>query len=160
MATDILNDMFLRSTRLDDSQDPWLDSVVRRELAELAVSVPQWGDTGCSLANIGEFLVRSTTVLSHLANCVVYGEHIDTYTSRKIQEIEEETDFSELTFLEYLDDKHQSLKCVPHACIQYCKSLTDLPKIHRCSFTSHCRANRSLLESKHKATPRLTLANS
>jgi hypothetical protein len=139
--------MLLHSTRLDDSPDPWLDSIVRRELAELAVSIPQWGDTGCTLANIGEFLVRSTTLLSQLANCIVYGEHINIYTSRKIQENEDANDFSELTFLDYLEDKHQSLKYTSHA-----NAMGDLSLNHTRSIASKLQATAEHADQSWRAS--------
>ena len=112
MASDLLSDVFLTSTRLYDSHDPWLDSIIRRELTELKTSMPLWSDTGCTLAELGEFLLRATTLLSRLANCVVYGELINTYTEGKIQENEAKNDFSDLAFIDYLEDKHKSLKSV------------------------------------------------
>ena len=74
------------------------------------MSVPLWGDVGCTLAEIGDFLVRATCILSKLAEHVVYGEHIKIYTEMKIQESENDNDFSELNFFDYLEDKHKALK--------------------------------------------------
>ncbi|KAE9378262.1 hypothetical protein N431DRAFT_435425 [Stipitochalara longipes BDJ] len=112
MSTDILNELFVSATKFNDSRDPCLNAIIRPALAELALSIPLWDDVGCTLAEIGDFLVRATSILSKLAEHVVYGEHIRIYTEMKIQESENDNDFSELNFLDYLEDKHKALKSI------------------------------------------------
>ena len=93
-----------------ESPNQWLDGIIKEKLAEIIRLVPQLPDQSCLLADMGEYLVRSTWMLSRLADSVVYGQHVDIYTRSKITEMEREHDFSELGTLDYLDEKHSSLK--------------------------------------------------
>jgi hypothetical protein len=87
-----------------------LDGIIKKKLAEIIRLIPPWPDRGCLLADMGEYLVRSAWMLSRLAYSVVYGQYVDVYTRSKIAEMEREHDFSELDALDYLDEKHSSLK--------------------------------------------------
>lgn len=114
MSTDQLTELFGSAARLQDSQDAWLREIIRIQVEEATrtTSAPEWPVSECLLVGLGEFLVQASTVLSRLADGVVYGQHIDIYTDRRIQEMEEDHDFSELNFLDYMNEKHSSLKCV------------------------------------------------
>lgn len=115
MSVDNLTDLFSSATKLVhvEKGDLCLDEIIRKKLAEVASSIPEWRGSGCLLADIGDFLVRASIIFSGLADAVVHGQHIDTHTELKIQEMEEDHDFSELSYLDYLNAKHLALKCVP-----------------------------------------------
>lgn len=79
-------------------------------MAEIVASTPVSPDSGCLLNDMGDFLVRASAALARLAEGVVHGPHIDVYIEKRIKEMEEQHDFSELGTLDYIDEKHSSLK--------------------------------------------------
>jgi hypothetical protein len=105
MSAEILTQLFLGET-----QNTWLDEILRQQVAEVAASEPALTPSGCLLTDMGDFLVRATNILSRLANGVVHGQHIKIYTKEKVREMREDHDLSELSSLEYMDKKHTSLK--------------------------------------------------
>jgi hypothetical protein len=88
----------------------WLDDIVSAKIAEIAASAPVSPDSGCLLNDIGNFLVQASASLARLAEGVVHGPHIDVYVEKRIKEMDQEHDFSELGALDHIDDKHSSLK--------------------------------------------------
>jgi hypothetical protein len=107
MSAEILAQLFLGET-----QNPRLDEILRQQVAEATASEPGLAPSGCLLTDMGNFLLRATNILSGLANGIVYGQHIHTYTKEKVREMKEDHDFSELNPLEYMEEKHASLKFV------------------------------------------------
>ncbi len=90
--------------------------IVQEKLSTVRVPLPEWQDSGCLLADMGDYLLRSTHHLSQLAAGVVNGPHVDTYITQRVEGIEQENDFSDLVTLEYLEQKHNSLRsveCIP-----------------------------------------------
>lgn len=59
---------------------------------------------------MGDFLVQASAALARLAESVLHGPHIDIYMKKKMKEMGQEHDFSELNTLDYIHDKHSSLK--------------------------------------------------
>ena len=88
----------------------WLDEIVSAKIAEIATNASVSPDSGCLLSDMGDFLVRASASLARLAEGVVHGPHIDVYVEKRIKEMEQEHDFSELGALDYIDEKHSSLK--------------------------------------------------
>ena|ERR1700733_1797924 len=107
MSAEILTQMFLGET-----QNPRLDEILWQKIAEAIASQPGLTPSGCLLTDMGNFLLRATSILSGLAKGMVSGQHIRTYTKEKVQEMREDHDFSELEALEYMDEKHKFLKFV------------------------------------------------
>ena len=105
MSAEILTQLFLGET-----QNTWLDEIVRQQVADAAASEPALNPSGCLFTDMGEFLVRATNVLSRVAHGVVHGQHIDIYTEKKVREMREDDDLSDLNSLEYMNEKHTSLK--------------------------------------------------
>lgn len=103
MSAEILTQLFLGET-----QNPWLDEILRRQMAEAATSEPALNPSGCLFTDMGEFLVRATNILSRVANGVVRDQHITTYVKEKAWEMREDHDFS--SSLESMDKKHASLE--------------------------------------------------
>jgi len=95
-----------------DISSEWVKNIVEEKLATIRIPLPEWQDSGCLLADMGQFLLRSTHHLSQLANSVANGHHVDIYIKQKVEDIEQESDFSDLETLDYLDQKHNSLKSV------------------------------------------------
>lgn len=90
----------------------WLDEIVSAKIAEIATNASVSPDSGCLLSDMGDFLVRASASLARLAEGVVHGPHIDVYVEKRIKEMEQEHDFSELGALDYIDEKHSSLKAI------------------------------------------------
>lgn len=88
----------------------WLDEIVTAKISEIASNAPISPDSGCLLDDMGDFLVRASAALARLADGVVHGPHIDVYIEKQIKEMEQRDDFSELGPLDYMDEKHSSLK--------------------------------------------------
>jgi hypothetical protein len=103
MSAEILMQLFLGET-----QNPWLDEILRRQMAEAAASEPTLNPSGCLFTDMGEFLVRATNILSRVANGVVRDQRITTYVEGKAREMREDHDFS--SSLESMEKTHTSLK--------------------------------------------------
>ncbi|KLJ13167.1 hypothetical protein EMPG_11889 [Blastomyces silverae] len=84
--------------------------LVEDRRGQLSCVAADWPDSRCLLADIGEYLVRSAVILSHLAKDLADGHHIKTYATQTINDMKEATDFSDLDPLDYFDSKHSSLK--------------------------------------------------
>jgi len=92
------------------SEASWLDSIIAAELTNAQHNAQEWRTTSCLLQDIGNFLARTTTILSKVADHVVNGEEIHRYAAGRVREMDDETDMSELDPLDYLQSKHTSLK--------------------------------------------------
>ncbi|KAG5296979.1 hypothetical protein I7I48_05958 [Histoplasma ohiense] len=84
--------------------------LVEERRAQLSLVAADWPDSPCLLADIGEYLVRSAVILSHLAKDLADGQHIKVYATQTINDMKNDTDFSDLDPLDYFDSKHSSLK--------------------------------------------------
>jgi hypothetical protein len=128
MSAEILAQLFLGET-----QNPRLDEILRQYVAEATASEPGLTPSGCLLTDMGNFLLRATNILSGLANGIVYGQHIRTYTREKAREMSEDHDSLELNLLVYMDEKYTSLKFVtadrPLSCSVLTSSLDLLPRV-------------------------------
>jgi hypothetical protein len=115
MSTMILEELFTRAASLDDDQrriDQSLETILRAELTRSISSVSGWEDTACTLAQIGEFVVRATIMLSQLTNRLVDGDHVHKYTQDRMRDMNNEHELSDMTFMYYMSDKLASLKLV------------------------------------------------
>jgi len=111
MSRDASLDLLLRAARShDEPSDHWLHDIVDKELASIATTLPEWHNTQCLLQDLGNFLTRTTTLLSRLAERVVSGQELHQYVENRIKEIDHENDFSDLGGLSYMNEKHASLK--------------------------------------------------
>ncbi|KAF2663147.1 hypothetical protein BT63DRAFT_461525 [Microthyrium microscopicum] len=110
MSKDPSLDLLLRAARShDEPTDLCLHDILEQELVSIATSLPEWQNTQCLLQDLGNFLTRTSTLLSTLAERVVHGQDIHRYAESKIKEMNEENDFSDLGDLEYMQEKHLSL---------------------------------------------------
>ena len=67
-------------------------------------------DDVCLMSDLGEFLIHALEILGRFATDSIYGEDVTVYTQHRLQQLEEEGDFSDLGVADYLDDKHAALK--------------------------------------------------
>lgn len=93
-----------------DEDSSWLEQLVQREvevvLANEQLTAKRSGDR---LVDIGEFLLRATSLLSSVVDGVTRGRHIEAYTKSKIEQMKSENDLSELNPLYDMDEKHRLL---------------------------------------------------
>ena len=95
-----------------DGQNTWLRELVEKEI-EARNSDPIVGDlqnSGCLFEDIGSLLIRASSLLSDVAVALAEGQHTKDYTNLRIEQIEQENDFSDLGSLNYLEAKHLSLR--------------------------------------------------
>ena len=67
-------------------------------------------DDVCLIADVGGFIIHALEILGHFATEVVYGEDIILYTRGRLEQLEEQTDLSDLAVADCLDDKLSALK--------------------------------------------------
>ena len=67
-------------------------------------------DDVCLMADLGEFIIHALEILGRFATDSIYGEDVILYTQHRLQQLEEQGDFSDLGVADYLDDKHAALK--------------------------------------------------
>lgn len=84
-----------------------------QKVSELATIPREPSDPGCLFGDMSGFLVQAIAALSHLADGLIDGEHMDAYLNHKLNDMEQEHGFSELTILDTLNDKRLSLKWEP-----------------------------------------------
>ena len=94
----------------NDGHPQWVAEIISKEINALSANIPEWQQTPCLLQDLGDFLTRTTTLLSQLAEKVVNGDEVMEYANNRIREMEEEQDLSELRQLDYMNDKHHTLK--------------------------------------------------
>ena len=110
MPSDPSLKILLDATRQHENEDSWLDQIVEKELVAITATLPEWHTTSCLLHDLGNFLARTTTLLSRLSERVVNGQELVLYAESRIQEMEADTGFSELDSLNYMNEKLASLK--------------------------------------------------
>jgi hypothetical protein len=95
----------------------WLDEIARQKTAEFAAKAQVSPDSGCLLNDMGDFLVQTSAALAQLADGVVNGHHIDIYIEKRVNEMDQQHELSDMSTLDSLDEKHSLLKCVsPSPC--------------------------------------------
>jgi hypothetical protein len=91
----------------------WLHDLVRDQLSAIVDLVPPTAaDSRCLFADIGDYIIRCSSILSQLAGSLINGPHIKIYVKTIMDGMEEDTGFSELHLIEYMNSKHMSLQCV------------------------------------------------
>ena len=96
-----------------DGRNMWLRELVEKEI-EARNDYHGFDDlqtSGCLLEDMGELFVKTSSLLSDVATSLAEGQHIKDYSNLRIDQIEQENDFSELGLLDYLETKHSSLRC-------------------------------------------------
>lgn len=95
-----------------DRQHTWLRELVEKEIEALSehLGIDDAHISGCLLEDIGVLLLETLSILSEVAVSLAEGQHIKDYSNVRIEQMEKENDFSELSILEYLDAKHSSLR--------------------------------------------------
>jgi len=120
MASDPSLDLLLKAARHDETNgSEWqrdsihknfLPELIQHELLEIHSSMPDWDITSCLLHDLGNFLARTSTILSKLALNIVDGEEVRRYAENRIKEMEDDDDLSEFGRLFYMQEKHTQLK--------------------------------------------------
>ena len=95
-----------------NGQNTWLRELVEREIEARSehLGVDDLQVSGCLLEDMGVLLVKTSSLLSDVALSLAEGQHIKDYSNLRIEQIEQENDFSELSLLDYLEAKHSSLR--------------------------------------------------
>ena len=95
-----------------DVQNTWLRELVEKEIEARSEHLGFDGlqISGCLLEDIGVLLVKTSSLLSEVAVSLAEGQHIKDYSDLRIEQIERENDFSEFSRLDYLEEKHSSLR--------------------------------------------------
>ena len=95
-----------------NGQNTWLRELVEKEIEArnnyLGFDYVQ--NSGCLFEDIGGLLIKTSSLLSDVAVSLAEGQHITDYSNLRIEQIEQDNDFSELGLLEYLEVKHSSLR--------------------------------------------------
>ena len=104
-------------TLLDSALPPYGQNTRLRELVEKEIEArndymgfDDLQNSGCLLEDIGGLLIKTSSLLSDVAVSLADGQHIKDYSNLRIEQIEQENDFSELGLLDYLEAKHSSLR--------------------------------------------------
>lgn len=92
----------------------WPDAIIRKELVEINMLLHEFRSTGCLLTDLGEYLCRATETTAQLAQRVANGNHIHTFAQLSVNQIEKQTDLSELDSLDAIAAKHLTLKLSHH----------------------------------------------
>lgn len=102
----------LTSALPPDGRNTWLRQLVEKEIEARSehLGVDDLQISGCLLEDMGVLLVKTSSLLSEVAVSLAEGQHIKDYTNLRIEQIEQENDFSELGILDYLEAKHSSLR--------------------------------------------------
>jgi hypothetical protein len=110
MSAELFSQLLLGDAVNYRGNNTWLETIVKKELAQILANQPPLPDSGCLLADIGNFLVQAIATLSQLSRSVVTGEHVDIFVKSRIEEMENQDGFSNLMPMDYMHDKHNSLK--------------------------------------------------
>ena len=100
-----LEEFYTAAASLESNQrkiDESIENIVRQELSK--------DEATCMLALIGDFVVRATKSLSRLTDALVVGEHINGNSNDRMEEMVEDDGFSDMTYVEYMEDKHAILR--------------------------------------------------
>jgi hypothetical protein len=92
------------------SNDAWLSMIIRKEMAEINMLLPETQPSDCLLTQMGEYLCRATSVIAQLAQRITHGNHIDTYAQLNVNQMERQTGLSELGRIDIMTAKHTTLK--------------------------------------------------
>lgn len=90
--------------------DSWLSMIVHKELMEINMLVPKFQPSDCLLTDMGEYLCRATDVVARLAHRLANGNHIHTYAQLNVQQMNNQSDLSELGQLDRMTARHSKLK--------------------------------------------------
>ncbi|KAL8791322.1 MAG: hypothetical protein Q9195_005941 [Heterodermia aff. obscurata] len=103
---------FLDSALPPNGQNTWLRELVEKEIEARNdyLGFDDLQNSGCLLEDIGTLLIKTSSLLSDLAVSLAEGQHIKDYSNLRIEQIEQQNDFSELGLLDYLETKHISLR--------------------------------------------------
>lgn len=95
---------------------PELGDIVRREVESLLrsrdVANPSLGPADCLFATIEAYISLVLCLLPRLADRLAKGSLITDYINTQMAEVEDETDFSDLTPITLLCEKERALRCV------------------------------------------------
>lgn len=92
------------------SKDSWLSMIVRKELVEINMLLPDFQPSDCLLTDMGEYLCRATDIVAQLAHRMTNGNHIHTYAQLNVNQMDKQTKLSELGLLDGMTAKHSTLK--------------------------------------------------
>lgn len=88
-----------------------LENLTATHLAEIVAALPQPEvNTGCILADIGNYLIRSMTMLSQLSIILANGHHVRQYADKGLDFVYRANGFSDLDIIHYMNSKHQALR--------------------------------------------------
>lgn len=90
---------------------PGLKDVVNRQMPEVwqRLVVPLQ-PTGCLMSDLNAYLAVVVAALPALAERLAAGDHVTDYINSQLDQMEDETDFSDLSQLKPLSEKHNSLR--------------------------------------------------
>jgi hypothetical protein len=96
---------------------PELSDIVRREVESLLKSrdianPSSQGRTDCLFATIEAYISLVLCLLPRLADRLAKGSLITEYINSQMAEVEDATDFSDLTPITHLCEKERGLRCV------------------------------------------------
>ncbi|OQV03221.1 hypothetical protein CLAIMM_08292 [Cladophialophora immunda] len=94
------------------SKDSWLGMIIRKELVEINMLLPDFQPSGCLLTDMGEYLCHATDIIAQLAYRMTNGNHIHTYAQLNVNQMNSQTDLSELGLLDGMTAKHSTLKAL------------------------------------------------
>ena len=99
----------------EETQDTWINYLLSSELPD-AISEAQRANrprqalNECLLVDTGEMVMHLLHILSQLAHNMIYGRRMVDYSELKVKELREREDLSDLTEIDYIHTKHNSLK--------------------------------------------------
>lgn len=91
-------------------RDSWLSMIVRKELVEIDMLLPEFQTSDCLFTDIGQYLCRATNIIAQLAHRLANGNHIHTYTRLNVNQANEQSELSELGSIDSMISKHSGLK--------------------------------------------------
>lgn len=92
------------------SRESWLCTIIRKELVEINMLLPDFAPSDSLLTDIGEYLCRATDIVAQLANRLANGNHIHTYAQLNVNQMDKQTELSELGLVDSMATKHATLK--------------------------------------------------
>ncbi len=108
-----ITDEFFRVALQGANRTSWLRALFQAELPGITAGLVDSNlDDVCLMADLGDFILHALEILGRFATDAIYGEDIIRYTRGRLQELDEQSDLSDLAVVDYLDDKHAALKLV------------------------------------------------
>lgn len=145
----------LSAAREHDHEDLWLDEIIQKELEAILASMPDRHATSCMLHDLGNYLLRTTTLLARLSDKIVNGDEVHKYCDERILEMEVENDFSDLGSLGYMAEKHTTLKYVVDPALRFTIMYSQRTQIREFETTKDCGgAERRLERQPNTAVPK------